>query len=484
MPELPEVETVRRVLERTVLNRIIASIVVRYPAIVKGTSSVFIATLRNQTIQQIERRGKYLIFLLNQSVIVSHLRMEGRYRFYDTQAQFEKDNPYLHLWFEFQDGSILAYEDVRKFGRFQLYTRSNWDQGLIRLPLGREPSEFKNPSDLFDVWAHRSLRLKQALLHQQLMAGIGNIYADEIAFRAQLSPWRKVSSLSLAEVASVLQHAQSILQEAIDQGGTTVRSYHSEDGIDGRFQQNLFVYGREGKPCRLCGTGIVKSVLAGRGTHFCPSCQSPKNLPQGRVLGITGRIGSGKSTVSKMFSEFGFEILDSDQFAREALNLGTPPYLALQKQFPKEVFFTNGEVNRQVLRTMVADNPQRLYELEAIVHPYVIAQTKAALHANPSKWYLLDVPLLFESGMDQLCDWTIVVHTKESIRRQRLKARGTMPLQETKKLTERVLSVSERIKRATLVIDNSLGLEVTRKQVQHIVNRLIPKKEHAEKNTL
>ncbi|MFA6739087.1 MAG: dephospho-CoA kinase, partial [Bacilli bacterium] len=237
-----------------------------------------------------------------------------------------------------------------------------------------------------------------------------------------------------------------------------------------------FVYGREGKPCRVCGTPIVKSTLASRGTHFCPNCQSPKIHAQGHVLGITGLIGSGKSTVSKMFCDYGFVILDSDQFARDAINVGTTPYQILKQRFPKTVFHASGEVNRQALRTIVTDQPQRLLELEKIIHPYVIEQTKAALLAQPTQRYILDVPLLFESGMDQLCDWTVFVNTNDKVRRKRLKERGTMPLKDTKKLTDRVLNASQRIQRATLVIDNSLDLEVTKKQVQRIVNRLFPSK--------
>lgn len=476
MPELPEVETVRRVLARTVLHQTITSVTVRYPAIVKGNPDVFVETLLNQTIQSIERKGKYLIFLMNQTIMISHLRMEGRYRYYASLDLMDKENSYLHVWFEFHDGSVLAYEDVRKFGRFELHSRSDWDQGLIQLPLGREPQEFKDANELHERWSHRSIRLKQGLLHQPLIAGIGNIYADEICFRSKLSPWIPLNRLTLADTAFVLHHAQVILQEAIDQGGTTVRSYHSEDGIDGRFQQNLFVYGREGKPCRVCGTPIVKSTLASRGTHFCPNCQSPKILAQGHVLGITGLIGSGKSTVSKMFCDYGFVILDSDQFARDAINVGTTPYQILKQSFPKNVFHASGEVNRQALRTIVTDQPQRLLELEKIIHPYVIEQTKAALLAHPTQRYILDVPLLFESGMDQLCDWTVFVNTNEKVRRRRLKERGTMPLKDTKKLTNRVLNASQRIQRATLVIDNSLDLEVTKKQVQRIVNRLFPSK--------
>ncbi|MGE7766512.1 DNA-formamidopyrimidine glycosylase [Peribacillus sp. NPDC096540] len=276
MPELPEVETVRRTLEQLVLGKEIKEVSVFWPKIIKAPEPVeqFQDALRGQTIQRIGRRGKFLIFTLDDYAMVSHLRMEGKYGVHPKEEPYDK---HTHVIFTFTDGSELRYRDVRKFGTMHLFTKGEELEQMPLLHLGPEPlSEEFTVEDLSAKLARTNRKIKPVLLDQTVVVGIGNIYVDESLFRSGIHPERKASSLTLDEIKKLHSDIIATLGEAVEKGGSTIRSYINSQGQIGMFQQELNVYGRKGENCKTCGTPLEKLVVAGRGTHICPLCQPLK----------------------------------------------------------------------------------------------------------------------------------------------------------------------------------------------------------------
>lgn len=273
MPELPEVETVRRTLEQLVLGKTIKDVEIYWPKIIKAPEPVeqFSDALIGQTIHEIGRRGKFLIFQLDDYSLVSHLRMEGKYAVY---PESEPRDKHTHVVFTFTDGYQLRYRDVRKFGTMHLFTKGEEVSKMPLLHLGPEPlSEEFTTADLANKLAKTNRKIKSVLLDQTVVVGIGNIYVDESLFRAGIHPERMASSLTLDEITRIHREVKLTLAEAVEKGGSTIRSYVNSQGQIGMFQLELFVYGRKGEPCKRCGTPLEKLVVGGRGTHICPVCQ-------------------------------------------------------------------------------------------------------------------------------------------------------------------------------------------------------------------
>ncbi len=277
MPELPEVETVKSTLAYQLGNPLITDVSVFYDNVIDGMSAnAFCDALRNQTICDYTRIGKYLIFVLQDYYLVSHLRMEGKY--YVQASDEPYDAKHTHVIFQFADGRQLRYHDTRKFGRMYLYP--------ITCDLMKQKAfthcgydvfdERVTPQYLYDCFHHRHIVLKQALLDQSVMAGVGNIYADEICFALRLHPQTKITHLTKKDFVRLLEATRCILSQAIESGGTTIRSYTSSLGVDGRFQLKLQVHAKQGEPCPICGTTIIKKTVATRGTYYCATCQRRK----------------------------------------------------------------------------------------------------------------------------------------------------------------------------------------------------------------
>lgn len=273
MPELPEVETVRRTLETLVLNKTIAAVEVRWANIIKQPRDVeqFRAALVGQTIGAMKRRGKFLLFMLDELTLVSHLRMEGRYGLYQATDEML---PHTHVLFTFTDGTELRYQDVRKFGTMHIFKKGEEEGALPLSQLGIEPlSDLFTATLLYEATRHKNRSIKVFLLDQKTVVGLGNIYVDEALFRAGLHPERTAASLTEEEVVRLHQEIIETLRDAVEQGGSSIKSYVNGQGEMGMFQQRLQVYGRKDEACVRCGTVISKTVVGGRGTHFCSSCQ-------------------------------------------------------------------------------------------------------------------------------------------------------------------------------------------------------------------
>ncbi len=265
MPELPEVETVRRTLLQAVKGKKISDVEIQYPLIIKGINPLdFKKSLINRKISDIKRIGKYLIFDLDGLYLLSHLRMEGKYFIDELNADWRKHD---HIRF-YLDDLILVYNDVRKFGTMHLTNNYHSHPSIVKL--GKEPFEI-SVKDL-QAKMHSKKAIKTLLLDQTVISGLGNIYVDEVLFLARLHPTTSADKCyDKAEL--LINSAIKTLNKAIKLGGTTIRSYTSSEGVSGKFQNSLLVHMQKGNECSVCQTPIEKIVVGGRGTYYCPHCQ-------------------------------------------------------------------------------------------------------------------------------------------------------------------------------------------------------------------
>lgn len=274
MPELPEVENVRLGLSKLVLGKTVQKVTTDWEKILVGGVLHFNQQLKGATITGIDRRGKYLLLRFdNGQTVVSHLRMEGKY-----QLALNLHDPaprFWHVSFTFTDQSQLRYLDMRKFGRMQLVatgTEETEVPGLAKM--GPEPTPATFDAEAFYQTIHkRKAPIKSVILDQTVVAGVGNIYADESLWLTQLHPDQPAATVTRKEAKALHDNIIAELQKAIILGGTSVHSFVDADGHRGAMQDQLHVYDREGTPCDRCGTTIVKIKVGQRGTHFCPHCQ-------------------------------------------------------------------------------------------------------------------------------------------------------------------------------------------------------------------
>lgn len=275
MPELPEVETVRRTLHQALQGRRIVDVprIAWERTIAEPAPELFREALRNRAIEGVDRRAKYVIIRLdNDEAVVVHLRMTGRLTIADAGAQ--PDN-HTHVVFQLDNGQQLMFHDQRKFGRIWLLDRA----GLAALSgkLGPEPlGEALTAAEFRILLRRRKGRLKPLLLDQKLLAGLGNIYVDEALWLAKLHPLQLVGDLSDDALDTLYDAIRQVLTNAINNRGTTFADYRDGWGFAGSNQNFLNVYDRAGRPCPRCGTQIERVVVAQRGTHVCPHCQQLK----------------------------------------------------------------------------------------------------------------------------------------------------------------------------------------------------------------
>ena len=277
MPELPEVETVRRTLENFILNKKIEDIIFK-----TLDQAGYITTSNDKIVKNGIKRvihlledfsfviviGKYLIFKLEDVAFISHLRMEGKYQICKKGDILSKHD---HVIFVLDEGMELRYNDVRKFGRMKLVDHDDYKNQLPLSKLGPEPFEI-DYLELYQKLKKKNKAIKTVLLDQSIMTGIGNIYANEICYQMHLNPYTKANVLSKKRVKELVDVACEILNKAILQGGTTIHSF-SANGIDGLFQVQLKVHMQ--KHCPL-GHEIKKVMINERGTYYCPICQKAK----------------------------------------------------------------------------------------------------------------------------------------------------------------------------------------------------------------
>ena len=273
MPELPEVETIRLTLEPHVVGRRFERVEINDPRLVRPFEPMAVAAeLEGERVTALDRRGKYLVVRFESGrVLLIHLRMTGSLR--HAAAGSLADDPHRRAVVRLDDGSDVAYRDVRRFGTWHLLDPDEVDP-YLQQRLGSEPLERTfTARRLAERLAGRKAPIKAALLDQRTVAGLGNIYVDEALWRAEVHPLRPAGTLDDDEIARLTKGIRQALRAGIARQGASLRDYSTPDGRRGRMQERFRVYGREGEPCPRCGTPIDKIRAGGRGTWYCPNCQ-------------------------------------------------------------------------------------------------------------------------------------------------------------------------------------------------------------------
>ena len=289
MPELPEVETYVRALKPLLNGKTILEAEVRWPrTIAAPDASIFPDLVRGRRFASFRRRGKYMLLGLDSGeTLIVHLRMTGELRIHGPAASALEHDPasaagtadlpispadkHTHVVFQLDTGEELRFRDIRKFGRIWLVT----DEESVVGKLGPEPLDVEFlPQHLERALARRTASIKSLLLNQSIVAGVGNIYADEALFRARIDPRRAAGQLDAEEITRLHQGLRDVLQAGIEAQGSSLQNYAPPTGGKGGFQEQFQVFRRGGEPCFHCNTPIRRIVLGQRSTHFCPECQT------------------------------------------------------------------------------------------------------------------------------------------------------------------------------------------------------------------
>lgn len=276
MPELPEVETVVKGLRPLITGKIVTEVEIREENMIahpKNDIKAFTKDLIGSKIEEVKRRGKYIIIELNNyKDLIIHLRMTGKLLVKEVKDFRDK---HTHVIFSLNDGQEIRFNNIRKFGRVYLIDRDQPEQAGGLAELGPEPlNDNLSVDDFKKLFKKRRALMKSLLLNQKFIAGIGNIYADEILFRAAILPDRTADELSESEKENIYHNMREILNKGIIYGGTSFSDYVNAFGEKGSFQEELRVHQRQGEECYECGTIIEKIKISGRSTYFCPDCQN------------------------------------------------------------------------------------------------------------------------------------------------------------------------------------------------------------------
>ena len=445
MPELPEVETVKNVLIPIVKGRKILKIDVLRSSTIEGDKSKFVSNLQGQTFLDVTRIGKYLIFhLTDELVMLSHLRMEGKY--YEL-LESDNNSKYSRVVFHLDNNHKLCYDDSRCFGILKLSSESTYKQDEMIAKLGPEPFVIKDVKPIIKKVKSIKKPVKTTLLDQTLITGLGNIYVDETLFASKVHPLTPANKVNEKEWNAIIRNSQEILSLAIESGGSTIKSYHPGKDIDGNFQTRLKVYGKQGELCPNCKAHQFRFIkVGGRGTTFCPNCQKKVGAPI--CVAITGKIASGKSTVASVFKSHGYSTLSSDKVVEELYQTQE-----LTNKIEKAFGLKFKEcVDKNVLRNYLLTHPKDKRKLERIVHPLVEKEIINFLANDKSLIKVVEVPLLFESNLDRYFDVIIAIDiSKEKqdeliLSRDKSKALYLKEINKTNKIDENILKASYIIK--------------------------------------
>lgn len=464
MPELPEVETVKKSLQELVLNKVIKEVVVNYDRIIQTDLGKFKNNLVNQRIIDIKRVGKYLLFILSDYILLSHLRMEGKYFLKHNTDEVSKHD---HVLFNFTDNSSLRYNDTRKFGVMYLFD-TTCVEDILELPplnkLGFEPGSEKLTVDyLEEKMGKSSLPVKTLLLDQSIISGLGNIYADEVLFKSRLNPHTKGKELNHNDYKNIISASEEVIAKAIKLGGTTIKSFVNSHAATGLFQNELLVHTK--KVCPICNREITKEFIGGRGSYYCKSCQKKKKI----TVAITGSIATGKSTVSKIITNMGYEIIDLDKIARNIYENKT--VLSKMKVHFNEVFVDN-VINRDLLGRLIFSNQEAKTLLNSITHPVILNEMKRQIDLSQKEIVFVDFPLLFEGDFKENFDYTILSYVPRDIQLKRLMLRDSISEEYANKKIDSQMDIEKKKSLADFVVDNSQELEYTKIRIEEIVNVL------------
>lgn len=464
MPELPEVETVRKSLEKLYLNKTIDHVEILLPRMILSDIETFIKLTKNATFTSFGRIGKYLLLNLdNDHTIISHLRMEGKYI---KRSKDENINKHTRVVFHLKNGDKMCYDDSRSFGIMKLVETSNVLKEKEIAKLGPEPFSI-SLDDLYSKLQKDKGEIKAALLNQDIMTGLGNIYVDEVLYKSKINPYRKSSTLSYQEVETVLNYSIETLNHAIELGGSTVSSYHPEKGVDGRFQNELVCYGKANTKCPRCLSLLRKDKLQGRGTTYCPKCQNVSIS-----LGITGKIASGKSTVLKILKEKGFKIFSSDEEVARLYTLESVKK-GLINIFGEGVLNDNLTISKPFIKNAIFNDLELKKKLEDYIHPLVKQSIKSFISKNKTeKLIVIEVPLMFEQKIHTLFDYILGIDCSYTTQVVHLSARGSKSI-ETDLIINQSNKFDKNASKCHYILNNDGSLEELNNEINSILKDIL-----------
>ena len=269
MPEIAEVRVVASTLKKQILNKKIIKVNILYDKIIETDLDVFKEKIINNSIKDIKTCGKWLIFNMGEYSMLSHLRMEGKYFYEESNNHIEK---HTHIIFSFENNYDLRYNDTRKFGRMLLVKTKDISSTKCISKLGLEPDDKRlNEEYLLDKFKKINKPIKDVLLDQSIINGLGNIYANEVLFEAKINPLKEASKLTKKDCKNIIDSASNMIKLSFKMGGCTIRSYTSSLGVEGHFQEKLKVHMKD--KCAACNNKIEKIRINGRSTYYCPHCQ-------------------------------------------------------------------------------------------------------------------------------------------------------------------------------------------------------------------
>ncbi len=454
MPELPEVETVKRELEKIMLNKTLLTPQIFFKGAIKSDYETYLKEINDKTVVSFSRKGKFLLINLNDNQrILFHLRMEGKLFVVDKDDHTTK---HLTLFIPFKnDDKGLAFYDVRKFGITQLLKEG--ELGPLE-KLGLEPSEIKDASYLYDKIKNSNKTIKELLLDQSIIAGIGNIYDSEILFKSSISPFREGKTITLNECETIIKNSQEILDKAIINNGSTIRSYQASQKVHGSFQEFLQVYQNDGN-CKSCHTFKVQKIpIEGRGTYYCPKCQHT-----GITLGITGKIGSGKSLATSFFKDDGYLTISSDDIVHDLYN--NVDFIAkLKKNFPD--IFKDGIISKETISKLLQSDKKFKNKYQNFIFKEVKKEIENFIIKNDGKNKAVEVPLLFDAHFESLFTYLVGVETIHQ--KEHLLTRGDKNVEERMKFND-LNSYDKNRDKLDFVLHSDSTIEYLHKQVDDVV---------------
>lgn len=460
MPELPEVETVCRTLKSQIIGKRVESATLLYPRVIKSLN-LSLNDLIGHKFTEIERIGKFIIFHLSEDYhMVLHLRMEGKIFYFEKMPPIIKAMSfYLSL-----DEGYLVFQDTRKFGVDYVFKGTDFYNEEPLVKVGKDP--FNMDVDiLYNLYSKENGFLKETLLNQTLMSGIGNIYADEILFASNLSPFISPKNLTYTDVNNILENAKKIMARSIELGGSTVKTYLSSANHAGSFQDELKVYSHEHEPCPICKTRLEKRPLGGRGTTFCRHCQKT-----GQIIGITGLIGTGKSTLTKVFVSHGYllydcdkkvaELYEDEQFIKSIKDKFAPIF---DEEFSKEVVLKNLQENKIFRR-----------KYETFVYQIISNDLINFLNHHSSNNIVVEAPRLFEAHLEKYMSYVIAVVAQSDTIYQRLLNRGAKNIDKLLELNKKS-QIIDKMDKVDFIFENDFPIEEFSERADLFVKKIMEK---------
>ncbi|MGM9873494.1 MAG: bifunctional DNA-formamidopyrimidine glycosylase/DNA-(apurinic or apyrimidinic site) lyase [Bacilli bacterium] len=464
MPELPEVETIKNLLKNNLIGKTIDNIEVIREKTILSNVFEFKNLLKNQTILDVGRKGKFLLFFFtNDLVLISHLRMEGKYYLL---KENEPSSNYPKIIFHLKNEEKLIFDDSRCFGIMKLSTKDKYLNEKELIDLGNDANKEIQTDYFLSQIKNKNENIKSILLDQTVIAGIGNIYADESLYMSKINPSTPLTHIKEDEITNLLKNVKNVLNEAIKSGGSTIKSYHPGKGMDGNFQVNLKAYGKKDELCQICHHHFRFKKIGGRGTTYCPCCQKKKGKPL--IIGIYGKIASGKSTVLNIFKNKKYQTHSADEIV---LSLYQKDEVIKQINNLTKLNFTDN-IDKNLLRIYLNDNPSFIKKLNNIIHPLVRKECENIIKNNKNEEMIIfEIPLLFEAHMEDLFDYIIGLDINKEKQIERIKERNKNSYNSLLKIND-TSNFDKNKNRLDFIIANNLTINDLNKEVETIINKL------------